>query len=219
MLMSADGKITSGSNDSLDADSDWCTIAGVKEGLPQYYEIEQATDLWSLNTGRVMAKIGVNTKTDPPPKSPCSFVILDNKPHINPNGINYLCQWVKDLYIVTSNKQHPAFSLQKDNLHIIDQEEMDLASLLEILHRTYGVERITIQSGGSLNGEFLRHKLFDYIDIVVAPLLVGGRDTATLIDGESISHPNDLWKLSPLELLECSVLKNSYIRLRYKVLN
>jgi len=64
MLMSVDGKITSGNSDEWDADKDWQTIEGGQEGLHQYYEIEQTTDLWSLNTGRVMEKIGVNTRPD-----------------------------------------------------------------------------------------------------------------------------------------------------------
>ena len=62
MLESLDGKISSGNNDSLDADKDFPKIDGVKEGLHQYYEIEQTTDYYSLNTGKVMAKIGVNDK-------------------------------------------------------------------------------------------------------------------------------------------------------------
>lgn len=64
MLESLDGKISSGSTDELDADNDWCTIDGVKEGLHQYYEIEATTDYYSLNTGRVMAKIGVNDRKE-----------------------------------------------------------------------------------------------------------------------------------------------------------
>lgn len=35
MLESLDGKISSGNNDALDADKDWCKIDGVKEGLHQ----------------------------------------------------------------------------------------------------------------------------------------------------------------------------------------
>ena len=62
MLESLDGKISSGSTDNLDADKDFPQIEGVKEGLHQYYEIEQITDFYSLNTERVMAKIGVNDK-------------------------------------------------------------------------------------------------------------------------------------------------------------
>ncbi len=62
MLMSLDGKISPGASDDLDVDKDYPNIAGLKEGLPQYYEIEQTTDLWSFNTGRVQKKMGVNEK-------------------------------------------------------------------------------------------------------------------------------------------------------------
>ena len=48
MLMSLDGKISPGASDDLDVDKDFPKISGLKEGLPQYYEIEQTTDLWSL---------------------------------------------------------------------------------------------------------------------------------------------------------------------------
>ena len=77
MLESLDGKITSGASDILDVDKDWCTIDGVKEGLHQYYEIEKNTDLYSLNTGRVMAKIGINERSNIPDKMACSFIIID----------------------------------------------------------------------------------------------------------------------------------------------
>ena len=219
MLMSVDGKISSGASDMLDPDKDWCTIPGVREGLHQYYEIEETTALWSLNTGRVMEKIGVNSRTDIPEKIPCNFVIIDNKPHLSQNGIDYLCRWVNKLYIVTHNIKHPALSMQRDNLNIIMQNKFDLPGLLETLKDKYQVERLTIQSGGMMNSEFLRHKLFDYVDIVVAPLLVGGKDTPTLIDGEAISMQSQLDKLGALRLKECKVLKDSYIRLTYEVIN
>ena len=94
MLQSLDGKISSGNNDTLDADQDFYKIDGVKEGLHQYYEIEQKTDFYSLNTGRVMAKIGVNNKKEYHEKVDVRFIIIDNKPHLNENGIDYLCHWV-----------------------------------------------------------------------------------------------------------------------------
>ncbi|MGD0920073.1 MAG: hypothetical protein ABSB22_26855 [Thermodesulfobacteriota bacterium] len=55
LLVSVDGKITSGDTDELDPDRDWKRIAGVREGLNQYFELEQQTDQFSLNSGRVMA--------------------------------------------------------------------------------------------------------------------------------------------------------------------
>lgn len=60
MLSSIDGKITSGASDKLDVDKDWAKIDGLKDGLQQYYDIEQTTDLFSLNTARVLEKIGIN---------------------------------------------------------------------------------------------------------------------------------------------------------------
>ena len=62
MLMSVDGKISTGASDELDVDRDFPVTDGLKEGLHQYYEIEQTTDLWAFNTGRVQEKMGVNRK-------------------------------------------------------------------------------------------------------------------------------------------------------------
>ena len=87
-----------------------------------------------------------------------------------------------------------------------------------VLKAEHGCERITVQPGGTLNGLFLREKLFDYVDIVVAPILIGGKDTSTLIDGESLFSQSELSKLGALKLQECVILENSYLRLRYEVI-
>ncbi len=220
MLESLDGKINSGNSDELDADRDWCKIDGLKEGLHQYYEIETTTDFYSLNTGRVMAKIGVNERTDFHEKVDVRFIIIDNKPHLNENGIRYLCHWVEKLILVTTNTNHVAFSLQDqyENLDILYYDQLDLHQLLWDIKEKYHAERITIQSGGNFNGLFLRENLIDYVHIVIAPVLVGGRDTPTLIDGETISKIEDLNKLKALELMECKKLDNSYVELIYKVI-
>ena len=217
MLMSVDGKISTGASDNLDVDKDFPKIAGLKEGLHQYYEIEQTTDLWSLNSGRVQAKLGVNTK-DMPNKTPVSFVIIDNK-HLTEHGIRYFCALSKQFVLVTTNKNHPAFEIEEDNLHIIYQNVLSLKDVLTKLKSEYSCERITIQTGGTLNGMFLREKLIDYIDIVVAPVLIGGKDTSTLVDGKSLLSESELSQLGVLKLQECIVLENSYLRLRYKMIH
>ncbi len=217
MLMSVDGKISTGASDHLDVDKDFPKITGVKEGLYQYYEIEQTTDLWSVNSGRVQDKIGVNT-ADMPDKTPVSFVIIDNK-HLQEHGVRYFCALSKQFVLVTSNEKHPAFEIEEDNLRILYQNELSLKDVLTKLKSEYGCERITIQTGGTLNELFLREKLIDYIDIVVAPVLIGGKDTSTLIDGTSIMSESGLSKTGVLKLQECTVLKDSYLRLRYEVIH
>lgn len=216
MLMSVDGKISTGATDELDVDKDFSQIAGVREGLHQYDEIEQTTDLWSLNSGRVQAKMGVNTRPLPKP-TPVSFVLIDNH-HLDENGVRYFCALSKTFVLMTTNEHHPAFQVNESNLHIIFQKELSLTEALKILRTEFGCERLTIQSGGTLNGLFLREKLFDYVDIVVAPVLVGGKHTSTLIDGKSLMSESELPLLGVLKLLECKVLENSYLRLRYQVI-
>lgn len=222
MLESLDGKINSGNSDALDVDRDWKNIDGLKEGLQQYYDIESETDVFSLNTGRVMAKIGVNERENPPEKmNVMTFVIIDNAPHLNEKGVDYLCRWVGRLVLVTTNSEHPAFAMREnyDNLEILQYEKLDLSQVLHDVREKYGAERLTIQSGGSLNCQFLRDDLIDYVNIVVAPVLVGGRDTSTLIDGEAISSPEELDKIRPMKLIECKALNNSYVQLQYEVIH
>ena len=211
MLESLDGKISSGSTDNMDADKDFCKIDGVKQGLHQYYELEQETDLFSLNTGRVMAKMGINDRVEYHEKiDEVTFVIIDNKPHLNEKGIDYLCHWVGRVLLVTTNKEHVAYSIkeQYNNLEVLYYDTLDLEKLLEDLYIKYNAKKLTIQSGGTLNGMFVRNKLIDYVNIVIAPILVGGSDVPTLVDGKSISSEDELDKLMPLELVACNKLKD-----------
>lgn len=216
LLTSVDGKISTGSTDIMDVDKDLPKIVGVKEGLHQYYEIEQTTDLWSFGSGKVQAKIGANER-NLPQKGPVSFVLVDNH-NLTENGIKYFCALSQTFVLITTNKEHPAFHVNEDNLHVIYQEELSLGRALKELYSTFGCERITIQTGGTLNALFLRERLIDYVDVVVAPVLIGGKDTPTLIDGKSLVKEEELDLLGALELKGCEVLENSYLRLKYKVI-
>lgn len=143
--------------------------------------------------------------------------ILDK--HLNENGIRYFCALSKEFVLITTNTRHPAFNVEDENLHIIYQNELSLKDALIKLKSEYGCERITIQTGGTLNNLFLREKLFDYVDIIIAPVLIGGKDTSTLIDGKSLTEECELSKLGVVKLQECVVLENSYLRLRYEVIH
>ncbi|MCL2055146.1 MAG: dihydrofolate reductase family protein [Oscillospiraceae bacterium] len=217
LLISLDGKISTGANDALDFDKDFPNIAGVKEGLHQYYKIERTTDLWSINSGRVMAKVGANERSLPD-KLDVSFVVIDNS-HLTSKGVEYFSKLAKKFVLVTSNTTHPAYKTEADNINIIYQKTFNPAEVLNCLYEDYGCDRVTIQTGGTLNEIFLREKLLDYVDIVVAPILVGGKDTPSLIDGYSLLSQSEINKLGVLKLEECTALEGSYVRLRYKVVS
>ena len=222
LVISLDGKITTGSTDNLDSDKDWKRIVGVKEGFAQYYEIEQSLGPNFLNSGRVLEKVGFNERKPMPLKEQLRFVIIDRKPHLNKNGITYLSNWLEKLFIVTNNPKHPAIELRKEynNIEVIYYKNgIDLVDLLVRLKRDYGIDRITIETGGTLNAEFFRNGLVDHIKIVVAPLIVGGKDTSTLVDGFSLTDPSQLHLLKALCLRKCRKIEDSYLLLEYDVIN
>ncbi len=215
--MSADGKISPGVSNELDVDKAFPKIADVREGLHQYYGIAQTTDLWSLNSGRVQAKVGVNEMPQPG-KTPVSFAVIDNH-HLTAQGVRYFCTLSNQFVLITSNASHPAFALETDNLYILYQSSSCLKSALETLKSDYCCKKITLQTGGTLNGPLLREKLIDHVDLVVPPVLIDGRDTTALIDGQSLLSEGEPSQLGVLPLQDCAVLENSYLRLRYKVIS
>ncbi len=219
MLMSLDGKISTGADDHRDFDQDLPNIAGASAGLHQYYELERQTDAFSFNTGKVMAKVGWNgSKTDAKP-IPASFIIVDNQPHLTSQGVVNLARLTQKLYLVTSNEEHPATKIHDDKLEIIQYHgQIDFRDLFQQL-KSKSVDKLTIQSGGEMNAQLLRSGLVDQVSIVVTPLLIGGRSTPTLMDGQSLHSLQDLQKVRSLKLIEAVPLANSYLHLRYEVIN
>ena len=217
MLMSVDGKISTGADDGCDVDTDFPALPGVAEGLHQYYDLERHTDLWSFNSARVLTKVGFNTRTTlPAERTPVSFVLVDSGPHFNETAIQYLSAMLRRVVIVTTLPVYDTYGC--DNVDVIRYDcHIDFADLFERLKSHYGAERVTIQSGGTLNGILLRAKLLDFVNIVVAPVLVGGAAVSPLVDGPSPTSPGHLADLGVLQLLECRVLQDSYLNLTYRV--
>lgn len=219
MLMSIDGKISTGERNDRDVDKDFPVIPGIKEGLFQYYEREQKTDFYSLNTGKVMEKIGVNEKQEIPHPCDVSFILIDNQPHLNKHGITYLTKWLKNLYVVTTNPHHPACEMSHiHNLEILlYQNTIHFPELFRICYHDYHIDKITIQSGGTLNAQLIRQNLIDHLSLIMAPCLIGGGNTPTLMDGESLSTQEDLQYVKTLVFRKCEYLQHSYLHLLYDV--
>lgn len=220
MIMSLDGKISTGSTNIMDFDSNLLKVKGLREGYWQYKTLEQRTDIVSLNTGRVMEKIGVNTRKNKPHKIPCTFVIIDNKPHLNKQGLRYLSEWTKGVILVTTNRKLEKLAQDFKTITVVRYvKKVDLQNLFEKLKREFGIKKITIQSGGTLNTTLVRNGLIDRVSLVIAPILVGGKDTSTFMDGDSLRTIQDLQNIRPLMLQKATKLKHSYLHLIYKVKN
>lgn len=214
MRMSLDGRIDSGSEiENVETTSEFIKLTTNENS---------SEELYSLNTGKVMKKIGINEKTDIPEKSSLKLVIVDLNSDVNENGINYLCHLSDKVFFITTNKEHPVFFVKNyyKNLEVLYYEnEINLKEILEKLKTKYKIDQIAIQSGGILNKEFFKCGLFDYLNIVITPIWLGEDNNITQIESKSITTVEELNRLSALELLECSEVGESYVQLKYKVLH
>jgi 2,5-diamino-6-(ribosylamino)-4(3H)-pyrimidinone 5'-phosphate reductase len=223
LLVSVDGKITTGDVDELDTDRDFSRLRGVREGLHRYYELEQELALVSFNSGRVLAKVGANERrweSDEP--DVVTFIVVDSKPHLTTAGCEYLARRSRPLFLITANPAHPAIALAGRYPHIrtlLYADGIDFSDAMRRLRVDHGIERLTIQSGGGLNAHLLRLGLIDFVSLVMAPCLVGGRNTQSAIGSESLHSQADLRHLRALRLLGCGPLGDGYLHLRYEVIN
>jgi len=221
LMQSLDGKISTGNVDERDQEIDFPKIKGIKEGNYQYYDFLFKTDRHALISGKVLAKIGVNLREKSDNYKDVNLIIIDRKPHLAKNGMNYLINSFKSIYVVTNNKNHPAFEIanEKEMNIIYYPNEIDIKELFVKLKQDYKIEKLSIQSGGTLNSLFLKQKLIDHISLVIAPCLIGGKTTPTSIDGVAPQTDDDLFNIKALMLKKCEVLKHSYIYLYYDVIN
>ncbi len=216
MLMSLDGKISTGAVDGRDFDRDLPRIPGVGEGLGQYSRLEEESGCFSLNTGRVLAKVGWNETKAEVTRLPVSFVVVDDQ-HLSEVGVRNLLRRGERLVVATSNPHHPAAAVDDPRLLVLPTESpTDLPGLFGRL-ADLGVNELTVQAGGTMNAALVRAGLIDYVSVVVAPLLVGGKDTPTLLDGRCVELDGDLALLRPLDLVDARRLEHSYLHLRYAV--
>ena len=221
LLQSVDGKISTGDVDERDQEIDFPKIKGIKDGYYQYYDFLLKTDRHALISGKVLAKIGVNLRDKGNNYKDVNLIVIDSRPNLTKNGVRYLLNSFKSLYLVTNNKNHSVFKFKKEGaLKIIYYpNSIDFKDLFIKLKQEYGIEKLSIQSGGTLNALFLKQKLIDHVSLLIAPCLIGGKNTSTSIDGTAPQRVSNLLVLKALKLKKCEILKHSYIYLYYDVIN
>ena len=202
MLSSVDGKVSSGPSDSDDLE-----LVLKANGLKQYFALEKQTDEWCFNSGRVLAKV-IDYIGIPKEQIPVNLVVADTR-HLTPRHVERLCMRFKNVFIATEKNHHPAFNSYDENLSIIHYKRGHFTQLFDSLYNMYGCERLTIQSGGTINSILFSLNLIDRVKVVAAPIIVGGHSTPTMVDGLPVE--------THLTLNSVSVLKHSYVVYDYSV--
>lgn len=217
LLMSVDGKISTGSSTVFDFDQDLPRVPGVAEGLHQYYELEKQTDEWCLVTGKTMEKI-YRVANTPAVPLPVSIVVVDSQ-HLSLDCVEWLSRKYAQVVIARPHHSEYAFDYGYANVKQCLYQEGNLSMLFSALYSVYYCKKLTVQSGGTLNDALLKAGLIDHVNLVVAPLFVGGATTPTVVDGSGLQSYTNLSELSVLKLVSVQPLENNYLYLQYDVIH
>lgn len=225
MLQSVDGKIATGPDAWCDFDTDLPALPGVAEGLHRYYELEKETSLWAMCSGKTKDKIfqseQYNWLNSGAEKLGVNLVLVGStKP--GKDCVRFLCDKYHQVILFSPNPRAELESLGMSNLHIeclgyyVDSSKY-MIKILETLYAKYACDDLTLQGGATLNASMLAAGCVDKMRLVVAPLLVGGCTTPTLVDGKEPMLAYAGSRFPVLTLTKVKTLGNSYLCLDYEV--
>ncbi len=94
---------------------------------------------------------------------------------------------------------------------VVGENKVDFEKMIEILAER-GVRRVMVEGGATLNFEMIKADVIDEIHVTVSPVVIGGGDAPTLVDGEGFTPDG----IRDLELISCEQ-RGSSILVKYRV--
>ena len=126
------------------------------------------------------------------------IVILDSLGTIKSNSkIIQTCNKVPTIIAVSESISKKNIErLRKFSLNIIicGKNSVNISKLLSILSKD-GIKRILLEGGGTANWSFIKKDLIDEAIITLAPYILGGKDSISLVEGTGFKNLNASTKL------------------------
>ncbi|MHC1579590.1 MAG: 2,5-diamino-6-(ribosylamino)-4(3H)-pyrimidinone 5'-phosphate reductase [Candidatus Alkanophagales archaeon] len=112
--------------------------------------------------------------------------------------------------LVAVSKRAPAERVEalrrKADVVVCGDDRVDLRELLGVLYDDYGVRRLMVEGGATLNWALLSQGLVDELYVFVAPMIIGGAGAPTLVDGDGFRDHFLRLELLGVEPLDGGVL-------------
>lgn len=96
---------------------------------------------------------------------------------------------------------------------VAGKQTVDLRKVFSVL-KNIGIRKTLVEGGGELNWSVLRQGLLTDLIVTVAPIIAGGRNATTLVEGEG--YPT-ISKAIKMNLTKLSRQKNGEVVLHYKL--
>lgn len=214
MMMSLDGRID-------------CAMTAQLRGNDDYYstlaDLNLPTTLSGRRTAASELASGTFTPHDPTPYGKDGFHVATKAPGyevvVDSRGT---LLWPRE---TSTTKPHLIITSQQvssEYLHYLDEqniswivtgaERTDLVAAVDVLAREFGVRRMGVVGGPTINTAFLNAGLLDEIDILVGPGIDGRANMPSVFEGRKDSSP------LPLTLKDVKTFRSSgAVLLRYSL--
>ena len=204
--MSADGKIASPSGKQLRISNE--------EDIKRMYNLRNSCDAVLVGINTILSdnpKLTVKDEYVENPKNPIR-IILDVHCRTKTNALA-VDDKAKTL-IITNGECDKNYSSTVEVVQCdVDFEGLiDLEKMLEILSE-HGIKKLMVEGGSTVIWNFLKQGFVDDLYVFIGPVIIGGKYTPSMADGEGISTEGDLINL---EIVEVSKL-NDGILVHYKL--
>ena len=199
--MTIDGKIASKSGDSK--------LSSRKDKI-RLHKLRSKTDAILIGKNTLLRDDPLLTVRYHKGKNPIR-IILDSKGEIpNNSKIVKTCKKIPTIIVVTKNiSQKNLKRLEKLHLQIIvaGTRQIDITKLLRTLFKQQ-INSILLEGGSKTNWEFISKGLVDEIIITIAPIIVGGQTSTSLVGGKGFLNMQNSKKF---KLKNISKLKNELV--------
>ena len=204
--MSADGKIASPSGKQLRISNE--------EDIKRMYNLRNSCDAVLVGINTILSdnpKLTVKETYVENPKNPIR-IILDVHCRTKTDALA-VDEKAKTL-IITNGKCDKNYSSTVEVVQCgVDYEGLiDLEKMLEILSE-HDIKKLMVEGGSTIIWNFLKQGFVDDLYVFIGPVIIGGKYTPSMADGEGISTEDDLINL---EIAEVSKL-NDGILVHYKL--
>ena len=179
-----------------------------EEDMTRVYRLRHECDAVLVGIETVLSddpKLSVKEKYVKNPNQPYK-IIIDSK-----------CRTPINASVFENNKVIIATTLDKSmdypaEIIICGKEKVDLKKLMEILFEK-GIKKILVEGGGTIIWSFLKEGLVDEIYVFIGNIIIGGKNSPTLADGDGSENFQDIISLKLMDIIKFE----KGILLKYKI--
>lgn len=128
-------------------------------------------------------------------------VILDGKLRTSPSSKVYRDDNVFVAHTdLAPKKDIEKFKSAQVKIGNFGKEKINLEKLLKYLYSEFGIMSVFVEGGGEVNGSFVDVKLVDYVYFYIAPEIIGGRNSISVVEGNGVKSVKDDLKIKKLSV-------------------